>query len=495
MNGAFPGPTIEANWGDTIQVKVSNNITGPEEGTAIHWHGMLQKETPYYDGVTGVDQCPIAPGHSLTYQFQADLYGTSWWHSHYSAQYAGGIVGPMIIYGPKNVHYDADLGPILLSDFYHEDYFTLVEQTMTPGAGPVFSDNNLINGKMDVDCARTRTAGKKCTQGAGLCKFKLYPGKTHRLRLINSGSEGTQQFRIDGHNLTVIANDFVPVNPYTVSSVTLGIGQRTDVLVHGKNDARGAYWMRSDLVCSLANQPKADAAVYYPQADTSKTPSSTPDHIQQQCLNDPLSQTTPYYHFGARDQPATTETIDITFGPNATGNNLWYMNGQSFRVNYDNPILLLSNMGNNSYPQHPEWNVYNFGSNSSVRLIVRNFVGAIHPMHLHGHNFFVLAQGTGDWDGRITNVNNPQRRDVQLLPGGSSTSPGYIVLQWNQDNPGTWPFHCHIAWHVSTGLYISVLERPADIAKRHIPSTMAQTCRDWAHFTGRKPVDQIDSGL
>jgi len=60
INGQFPGPLIEANWyepfltvitvqvwyyfrGDTIQVTVHNQITGPEEGVALHWHGILQK--------------------------------------------------------------------------------------------------------------------------------------------------------------------------------------------------------------------------------------------------------------------------------------------------------------------------------------------------------------------------------------------------------------------------------------------------------------------
>lgn len=78
VNGAFPGPPIEANWGDTIQVTVHNQISGPAEGTAFHWHGLLQKGTNYADGVPAVDQCPIAPGSSFTYTFQASLYGTTW---------------------------------------------------------------------------------------------------------------------------------------------------------------------------------------------------------------------------------------------------------------------------------------------------------------------------------------------------------------------------------------------------------------------------------
>jgi FtsP/CotA-like multicopper oxidase with cupredoxin domain len=58
------------------------------------------------DGVPAVSQCPIPPGGTFTYTFLADLYGTSWYHSHYSAQYAGGELGPMIIHGPDTVPYD-----------------------------------------------------------------------------------------------------------------------------------------------------------------------------------------------------------------------------------------------------------------------------------------------------------------------------------------------------------------------------------------------------
>jgi len=107
------------------------------------------------------------------------------------------------------------------------------------------------------------------------------------------------------------------------------------------------------------------------------------------------------------------------------------MNGESFRANYNNPILLLSNLGNNSYPDDPQWNVYNFGSNSSVRIHITNPFFLAHPIHLHGHNMFVENVGEGTWDGTVVNPSNPQRRDVQLVPGG-----GYLVLQLTADNPG-----------------------------------------------------------
>lgn len=56
INGQFPGPLIEANWGDMIEVVVHNNITGPQEPTSLHWHGLLQRETPWADGALGVSQ-------------------------------------------------------------------------------------------------------------------------------------------------------------------------------------------------------------------------------------------------------------------------------------------------------------------------------------------------------------------------------------------------------------------------------------------------------
>jgi FtsP/CotA-like multicopper oxidase with cupredoxin domain len=115
VNGAYPGPLIEANWGDTIVVKVNNNITGPEEGTAIHWHGFLQHDTPWEDGAPGISQCPVTPKRSYSYEFTASLYGSSWYHAHYSAQYTGGVVGPIVVHGPTHEEYDIDVGPIMLS--------------------------------------------------------------------------------------------------------------------------------------------------------------------------------------------------------------------------------------------------------------------------------------------------------------------------------------------------------------------------------------------
>jgi hypothetical protein len=66
---------------------------------------------------------------------------------------------------------------------------------------------------------------------------------------------------------------------------------------------------------------------------------------------------------------------------------------------------------------------------------------------------FVMYVGPGlDWNGTIVRPQNPQRRDVQTLPAFST-----LVIDIDMDNPGVWPLHCHIAWHVSQGLYVNIL--------------------------------------
>jgi FtsP/CotA-like multicopper oxidase with cupredoxin domain len=92
-------------------------------GTAIHWHGIRQLNSTEFDGVPGVTQCPIAPGDTLTYTFRATQYGTTWYHSHFSLQYAEGLAGPLVINGPATADYDIDLGPVLVTDWSHVSAF------------------------------------------------------------------------------------------------------------------------------------------------------------------------------------------------------------------------------------------------------------------------------------------------------------------------------------------------------------------------------------
>lgn len=70
INGEFPGPTIRANAGDIVVVELTNKLH--TEGVVIHWHGILQRGTPWADGTASISQCAINPGETFTYRFVVD---------------------------------------------------------------------------------------------------------------------------------------------------------------------------------------------------------------------------------------------------------------------------------------------------------------------------------------------------------------------------------------------------------------------------------------
>ena len=118
---------------------------------------------------------------------------------------------------------------------------------------------------------------------------------------------------------------------------------------------------------------------------------------------------------------------------------------------------------------------------------------AAHPIHLHGHDFAILAQSETPWQvGRLElNTVNPPRRDVALLPGS-----GYLVLAFKADNPGAWLMHCHIAWHASGGLALQVLEdRSRIVLSEADERQLKDTCEGWKAWNATAQIEQDDSGI
>jgi FtsP/CotA-like multicopper oxidase with cupredoxin domain len=115
MNDQFPGPELRLDQGDDVevctktglesrfmlnihanqtQVVVNNNMPF---NTSIHFHGIEQHGTPWADGVPGLTQKPIQPGHSWTYRWKATQYGTYWYHAHARGEMMDGLYGPIWI--------------------------------------------------------------------------------------------------------------------------------------------------------------------------------------------------------------------------------------------------------------------------------------------------------------------------------------------------------------------------------------------------------------
>lgn len=95
---------------------------------------------------------------------------------------------------------------------------------------------------------------------------------------MNTGGSATQKVSIDGHKMIVVANDFVPVKPYEVDVVTVGVGQRTDVIVEGCGKEGATYWLRADIDVECSNatvyQADAKAVVRYTGAPEDEVPTT-----------------------------------------------------------------------------------------------------------------------------------------------------------------------------------------------------------------------------
>jgi FtsP/CotA-like multicopper oxidase with cupredoxin domain len=104
FTGGVPGPLIEANVGDTIRARLTNNLGQP---TTIHWHGLRVPSD--MDGTEAV-QPPVGPGGTFQYQFVVPDAGTFWYHSHVNEteQLERGLYGALIVRGPDDPALDRD---------------------------------------------------------------------------------------------------------------------------------------------------------------------------------------------------------------------------------------------------------------------------------------------------------------------------------------------------------------------------------------------------
>ena len=130
----------------------------------------------------------------------------------------------MVIHGPNSANYDIDLGPLLMSDWYHEDAFSLLVQEYT-GEHAAIPESIVMNGKGIFDCDPKKDP--RCTGKKERHELVFQKGKKYKIGLINSGSLLTLKFWIDGHKFTVIQNDFVAIEPFETDVIILGIGKLT----------------------------------------------------------------------------------------------------------------------------------------------------------------------------------------------------------------------------------------------------------------------------
>ncbi|XP_028783558.1 laccase-7-like [Neltuma alba] len=495
VNGRVPGPRIDVRENDTLVVHVFN---GSPHNVTIHWHGIFQIRSQWADGPEYVTQCPIRPGQKYTYRFTiTGQEGTLWWHAH-SSFLRTYVYGALIIrprhgcpYPFPKPHKEV---PILLGEWWKSDINQIFNRIQVTGDLVPPSDAFTINGFPGdlYNCSRDHAF-----------KFKVKQGRIYLLRIVNANLISQMFFKVANHKFTVVAVDAGYTTPYVTDVVVIAPGQTTDVLLKADQPV-GSYYMAASAYVTTQNigfdNTTTRGIVVYKGASKA-TPPSMPT---LPAFNDTRTAHKFYTNLtGLVGGPHWTdcpqevdEQMFITVGLNLDfcGRNRTClgpsgfrfsasMNNESFVIPSDKGSSMLEAFFNNKegvytrdFPNNPpvfldftnpnisfdlskvfapkSTKVKTLKFNSTVEIVFQNtaFVGREnHPMHIHGLNFYVLAQGFGMFDPsrdrRKLNMVNPQMRNTVAVPTG-----GWAVIRFKAKNPGVWFVHCHIDAHLPWGL-------------------------------------------
>ncbi|KAL1329249.1 hypothetical protein HN51_046376 [Arachis hypogaea] len=489
INGKFPGPVVYAQEDDRIIVKVTNktpfNIT-------IHWHGIRQQLSCWYDGPSYITQCPIQSGQSFTYNFTvAKQKGTFFWHAHVS-WLRGTAYGAMVVYPKANVHYPFK-NPyqehiILLGEYWIKDLQEIEHSTLASGGAPPRADAFTINGHPgpNYNCSTN-----------DVYQLDVVPRKTYLLRLINAGLNTENFFAIANHKLTIVEADAEYTKPFTTDTVMLGPGQTLNVLVTADQPV-GKYSMavapyKSGRIVHYQNVSAIACFNYLGAAsDSLYLPAKLPK------LDDKLAVKTVMDGLRSLNQVDVFKEIDknlfITIGLNVQKchsktpkKNCQAMNNGVLAASMNNISFVNPNISileayyknkkgsyTEDFPDRPSkfYNFVNGAPNniphdtqslngtrtkvleygSKVQLIFQD-TGTVnienHPMHFHGHSFYVVGYGTGNYNPQTAKFNlvDPPYMSTIGVPVG-----GWAAIRFVANNPGVWYMHCHIDIHQSWGL-------------------------------------------
>ncbi|PWZ01753.1 hypothetical protein BCV70DRAFT_157850 [Testicularia cyperi] len=510
INGQSPGPAIEANEGDTVIIKVNNNM---DVGTSVHWHGMFQNNTPFMDGIAGFSQCPIPPGGSLTYRFKIDgQYGTYWYHSHSAMQYTDGLYGPLIVRSKRDPYqmgkdYDEER-VILFADNYHDFADDIVNQLLSVkgyngSAAAPSPQSGLINGVGVFNCALLNSKNSKpdaeCTQ-LKTPTMDVEAGKKYRFRFINSGSHAQHMISIDQHPLTVIAADGTPVKQHSVHRIPLHNGQRHDAIVHFDQGHTGdSFLLRSSMMTACFAfvdpllDPVANLTIQYTKPgqtvpQKAPVPNDWKDAMGTECLD--------------LDDSVLVPAVDTSVPVNQEKDSLGIFTSQFGNLALSNGSTLgrffVDSKTHINYINKPYLEVIHAGgqiNDSTVASLLvpddlwvadivfnNNDSFLDHPFHLHATDMHVIGRGQGiltqdmwtqmNANGQGLNLKNPLRRDTIVVPRSS-----WALVRIYADLPGVWAVHCHIAMHVAEGLMAAVGIHPKKIQSLQFSQEVLDQCQ------------------
>jgi FtsP/CotA-like multicopper oxidase with cupredoxin domain len=409
-NGSVAG-VLHLPEGQPVDVEIENRLATEE---LVHWHGF--ELDPSLDGTAEEGSLAVPAAGRLRYTLPPQRSGSFYVHSHamahgdmtagmYSGQFAFVYVEPR--HNPGR--YDRE---VFLSTHEWDAYMVnesaeerTLEEMHHLRIDPEESEG-VGEGGWDIRYRVASINGRAFGHGEPI---RVRQGERVLFHLLNGSATENIELALPGHTFLVVAMDgFAVPHPAAVETVTLGVGERMDVLV--EMSVPGIWVLGS--TDEEARTAGLGVVVEYAGA------SGDPVWI------DPA--VAPAWDYGqfAGNSITNLQDEEISFAltrlPLAeNGAERWALidaHGQTF----SDPIRL--ERGRN------------------YRLKLRNDSDESHPMHLHRHSFTLARYGGKPIGGLQKDTVLVQPRDtVELLLTPQTAGPAL--------------FHCHNQMHMDAGMY------------------------------------------
>ena len=398
-NGLLPGPQLELEPGDLVQLELHNRLKNP---TNLHFHGLHIPPNGTADNVF----LRVTPGQKQSYSFTLpDNHpaGLFYYHPHHHGTVAdqvfGGLGGALLVRG--------ELDRIPEVQAAQEEVLVLKDLpaanegsgsgVMLGREGSILSVNGQVNPELQVAA-----------------------GGLLRLRLLNASNARFWRLALEGHTMHLIATDGGALEqPVPLQELLLVPGERADVLVQVAPE--GGRFRLSNLPYRRLGRPGMGMrrpVTDQHQADIVATVSTngavTPQPLPQRLLRvEELSS------------PVRTRRFVMNHGMVPSMGMAFLINGERYsHARIDTRVRL---------GETEDWELVNTGVMD-------------HPFHLHVNPTQVISR-----NGRP----EPYRawRDVVLVRSGETVR---VRTRFN-DFVGKSVYHCHIFDHEDLGMMGNIL--------------------------------------
>ncbi|GAP83150.2 putative iron transport multicopper oxidase FET3 [Rosellinia necatrix] len=457
---------IEASIGDTVVINLTNKLGN--ETTGMHFHGINQINSNFMDGAVGSSQCPLPPDYTMSYSFTANEAGTYWYHSHNMGQYPDGFRGPLVVHNPQDPYlhdYDEDV-VLTVSDWYRSQSPALVSKMLQPnntGFQPPRPNSVIVNEGSDGH-------------------IPISPGKTYRMRLINFSAMTAAFVVFNALQMQIIMVDGTYIKKEAANQLRILAAQRYDVLITvGDSDKQNYPFLVALDTNADYTAKNASPGVGYHTNFTGQLANDYDGNLEGRSVVETFyphddSLLVPLDEEPAFGPVAKQWVLNFDYCHDANGYPRACFNGKTF-IDQRVPTLysVVSLGGNNTeVSAYGQVGAFAVGYGEVLEIVINNRDAAIHPFHLHGHQFQVIERprsNAGNWTGTKLVPATPVRRDTVAVFANS-----YVVLRIVADNPGVFLLHCHIEWHVEMGLSATLIEAPERLVNYTIPQDHINVC-------------------